>query len=452
MSDLLTQLGIDPHLFWTSLVLGSILTVLMYYRFIVNIFDQLILMMISVVACDTLVFGMPWDNSLKIEYAFFTLFFWIGFCIRGKVRPFPSPIRHDARTVAPMELTLIILFIVLMAGNLAVAATSGVAILSSNPDTAKVTLYQGGFGFVRRLNMMPFNFFVSGCFVLILLNHRRRLYITLLVIMSLMIMTTGSKSALLPLVIAAGLVIAHPTLTGADPRLASRLARYNTVIFLAGASIAMLIFVIDAGREGLSGGVQMMLKRVLFNGDVIIYYFPTRGANPDLIGLNWVNYLEYLFKGWLATFRIISEYPPALGSVIMGVNQPGLGPNPLYFVRADIFFGPVAGCLYCLYIGLATAWIRQLFFTRKAITVNSSIVRLALATFAFGMPIDSGGTIGYALDIVMFIVPIWLLAKFLIYSRDRTRAAQLPGPSAEHMSLCCSPRRICGAFSARRCW
>jgi hypothetical protein len=428
--DLLTDLGIDPHLFVAVLVVGIILTTCLYSRFVINIFDQLLMFMLSTVACSTLVFGLPWDPSLKVEYVCFALSFWLGFAIRGKINRNAAPASMDRASISTLELTLIMLFVLLELGNALVGLSSGFPMFSSVPDAAKVTMYQGGFGIVRRFNLMPFVFFSSGCTLLAVLNYRRRLFLSLLFLASLMIMLTGAKSALLPVVVAVGLVVAHKGVMGRSIGLKTILSMYGVLIYGTAAGLAVLILVIDSG-SGLSGGLQLLMKRLLFNGDVILYYFPTRGVNPKLLGLNWFNYLEYLFKGWLATVRITSEYPPALGSVIMGTDEVGFGPNPLYFVRADIFFGPVAGCAYSALIGYGVAWLRRLFFTGRSLSVASLALRLTFAGAAFELAIDSAGFIGGALDLLILVGPLWVVAKLILHAAHLRRRSLMILPRAE---------------------
>ncbi len=424
--DILSDLGLDPHTVVLVFVLGTAVTFALYYRFVINIFDQLWFFMITMAACNILVFALPWKPVLKIEYTFFVLSFWLGFAMRGKISKVESKIEASAKSLLSLELVLIMLFLLLLSANLYVGFTAGFPLFTSNPDSAKVTVYQDGFGIVKRLNMMPFTFFVAGCTVLAIMGYKRTRFVLLLGIGAMLIALTGGKSALLPLAAIPGFAIAHPGLIRGRKKLAERIRRYAFGAFLLAAGLAILILFIDAARGGLGGALQLLTVRILFSGDVILYYFPSRGMNPDLMNLMPIDYLSYLFKGMLATLRILREYPPALGSLIMGTDKVGYGPNPLYFVRADIFFGPIVGCAYCMLLGYITSLLRRLFFTPLTVSVGSLAVRLCFATSAFTLASDSGEFVGGAVDLLLLIGPLWLLAKLMIQAVEGRAIAGEP--------------------------
>jgi hypothetical protein len=410
---LLNELGLDPSTVFLILGMITVVTLGLYWRFFLNIFDPLLFFVVSTVASSILVLGLPWENELKVEFGLFNLALWLGFAIHGRMPKRSAGLQSTAENLFQLEVLLILLFCTILVGNLAVGFISGFPLFSNDPSVAKVTSYAGGLGFVRRINSMPFMFFASGCTLLAVLGYKRIQFLALLFGGCFLIVLTGSKSALTPVVFVLSLIVAHPAFMSGKKELASRLRRYAILAFALATVVAVLVPVIDTGSLG--EGVALLAKRVLFNGDVVLYYFPTRGANPQLMHLGAWDYLAYLIQPILGMLRL-APVPDALGSVIMGTEDVGFGPNPQFYIRADIFFGPVRGCIYCFVIGYAISWMRRYFFPSEPVSPGSYVWRLSIAASAFTLATDSSLFIGSVFDGLLIIAPLWCLAHLLIVS------------------------------------
>ena len=423
--DILIQLGIEPQAFLLSTLFGTFLVLLLYRRLALNLFDPLWFFILTTIGCNILVFTLPWDPTLRIEYVVFSLLFWCGFVLRGRTPIEAAPKQLELGDHEPLDLMLTLLFALLIISNLYVGVTSGFPLFTSVPDATKVTTYQNGLGIIRRINMMPFLFFISGCTVMIIRGYKRIKFVLMLSVGSALIAMTGAKSILLPVATIPGFAILHPGLIQGRAAFAARVKKYSVLVLIIATGLALLILVIDSHGGGIKAGVQLLASRLLMSGDVILYYFPSRGFNPNLRYLRPLDYLSYLFKGMLATLRIMKEYPPALGTVIMGIDQVGFGPNPLYFVRGDIFFGPIGGCFYCFAIGYCVSWLRRGFFTAKQVSIGSLTLRLTFATSAFALASDSGLFVGGAVDLLVVGGTLWLLASLCVRA-TRGFAIELP--------------------------
>jgi hypothetical protein len=123
------------------------------------------------------------------------------------------------------------------------------------------------------------------------------------------------------------------------------------------------------------------------------------------------DYVHYLVDPILGMFRIVdyASIPIALGSIISNMEN-GFGPNAQYFVRADIFFGPVFGCSYCLAIGYLTGLFRRQFFTFHTRSAMSFTFSLLFAVSALNLPFESSMFGSIVVDTAVFLFPLWCFA------------------------------------------
>lgn len=405
MLEILREVGLDPTQFLTLLAVCAIALILAYRPFIFSLVDPLNVFILSMCACSVLMFGMNWDSSVKIEFALFIFFFWLGFAFAGRI-----PRHHPAKHFHPpglqdLEIVLVLLCAIIVVANLYLGFTAGFPLFSADPTISKVTTYQGGLGLVRHVNS-AFLFLCCGCIVLIALGHKRALALVLLATGALFTALSGSKGALLPIIFALAFVIHHNGLRQNTKNL-SRLKKFLLPSFGAAVAIALIVVVKD--NRGIAGGLIFMAKRLLFFGDIILFYYPRRGAIPELMGVNSLDYISYLFDPILGMFRI-KDYSYPLGTIIAGDLDAGFGPNVQYFVRADIFFGPIFGCVYCLIIGYLVGFLRNNFFRLRTNNVMLFTFALTLAVSAFAVATESQFFVSFALDSFLIVCPLWVFA------------------------------------------
>ena len=154
-----------------------------------------------------------------------------------------------------------------------------------------------------------------------------------------------------------------------------------------------------------------LMRRILLFGDVILFYYPQRGEIPGLMNAGPWDYVHYLVDPFLAMFRVVdySSIHPALGSMISNMEN-GFGPNAQYFVRADIFFGPIGGCAYCLAIGYLTGLFRRQFFTFHTRSALLFTFSLLFAASALTLPTESSLFVSTVVDTGLFLFPLWCFA------------------------------------------
>jgi hypothetical protein len=421
MLDILSAVGLDADQFLTLFVIAAIVVILAYRPFVLNILDPLNMFIIAMIANIVLMFGLKWDVSATTEFTFFVVFFWIGFALIGKIATKSPTIHLDDESLLELEIVLVVTTVIIVIANLYLGFTAGFPLFSAEPSETKVTVYTGGLGMVRHLNQGPYKFLSCGCILLIAIGRKPMLAISMLFVSSVFLALSGSKGALLPILFVLAFVLSHKGLVQNKKRF-NKIKKLALPTFAATVAVAMTVVIHENG--GLVGSLLFLAKRLLYFGDVILYYYPRRGAIPELMNVGPFGYIHYLVDPLLAMLRVLdyTSILPPLGSIISN-SDPGIGPNAEYFVRADIFFGPVFGCVYCFAIGYLTNLFRRQFFTvrtRNAIVFNLSLL---LAASAIDIPFESSLFFSTIMDTVLFIGPLWCFAHFATLSTSVSQPA-----------------------------
>jgi hypothetical protein len=406
--ELLNGMGLDPYGVLCAIVILASLFVLAYRRFIFSLFDPLCLFLAVPVADSVLIFLLPWPPELKWQYAGYVVAFWLGFCVKGRLSARHPRIRFSSSSLFTLELTVLIMFVIIIAANLYVGASVGFPLLSKDPSVAKVISLTGGFGIVRRVNMGPYLFFSCGCLLMAMIGYKRRLVLTLLFMATIPVALNGSKGVLLPLIYILAFLLWHSGVTG-ETRLPRHARKYLFGIFFSAAIVALIVTTKDQG--GIGNGISSLFMRLLLSGDTVLLYFARRqdiiaSVDPGLFG-----FLHYLLGDTLGILRI-SDYQQALGSIIIGSDD-GFGPNAQYFVQADLFFGPYYGLLYAFATGYVAAWFRSSFLSLATDSAMRFTFQLMLAVTALDLAIEPGLFVVRVATIALFVGPAWLVARLI---------------------------------------
>jgi hypothetical protein len=360
-------------------------------------------------------FGLNWDLNVKIEFGLFAFFFWLGFILCGRPPKSKVLLNFSLAGLLELEILLVLLFSLVALANLYLGFTVGFPLLSADPSIAKVTTYTGGLGLIRHLNGGPFLFLCCGCMFLLIVGHRRYLASILLVISSCFIALSGAKGALLPILFIQTFLLHHKGFRAVH--LVEKFRKYAAPIFVGAAITAVAVTVRDSGS--LQAGLLFLAKRILYYGDVILFYYPRRGSIPELTGAGLFDYLNYLLNPTLGMFRL-ADYSPPLGTIIAGNLDFGFGPNAQYFVRADIYFGAILGCLYCFLNGYVIGAMRRAFYTLRTEAAIPFTFTLMLAVTAFNLAAESQLFVSATIDAILVIVPLWFVARIIrIASSDQ---------------------------------
>jgi hypothetical protein len=408
MLDILSALGLDANRFVALFVIATIVLILAYRPFVIGILDPLNMFIVAMIADVVLMFGLNWDSSAKIEFTFFIVFFWIGFAFAGKIPTTNPTIRFNNDALLELEIVLLLAFVIISIANLYLGFTAGFPLLSDKPSEAKVSTFTGGLGMIRHLDQGPYLFLCCGCILLIAVGRKPMLPMMMIVISSVFVAFSGAKGALLPIIFVMAFIIKHRGL-GQSQKYSGKVSKL-AIPFL-GASFAVAGAVLIKENGGIAEGFAGLMKRILFFGDVILFYYPGRGAIPELMNAGPWDYVHYLVDPILGMFRLVdyASIRPALGSIISNMDN-GFGPNAQYFVRADIFFGPIGGCAYCLAIGYLTGLFRKQFFTFHTRSALLFTFSLLFAASALTLPFESSLFVSIVVDTAVFVFPLWCLA------------------------------------------
>jgi hypothetical protein len=408
MLDILSAIGLDANQFVALFVIATIVLILAYRPFVISIFDPLNMFIVAMIADAVLMFGLDWDSSAKIEFTFFIVFFWIGFTFAGKAPTSNPTIRFNDDALLELEIVLFLACVIISIANLYLGFTAGFPLLSADPSEAKVSAYTGGLGMIRHLDQGPYLFLCCGCILLIAIGRKPKLPIMMLLTSSAFVALSGAKSALLPILFVGAFVMNHKGL-GRSQKSSGKLKKLAIPSFAASLAVALTVLMKENG--GITGALLALSKRILLFGDVILFYYPQRGAIPALMNAGPWDYVHYLADPILGMFRIVdyASIQPALGSTISNLEN-GFGPNAQYFVRADIFFGPVLGCFYCFAIGYLTGLFRRQFFKFHARSAIAFTFSLLLAVAAINLPFESSLFGSIVVDTAVFAFPLWCFA------------------------------------------
>jgi hypothetical protein len=407
MLEFVTSIGIEPSQLLLILVVASLAFTLLYRKYVFNLFDPLTMFIISMVANTALMFALPWEMRFKWEFVWYAIFLWIGFVATARKPKLQIHSTISKEQLFDLEVVLVLLCGIIILANVYLGVSTGFAIFSDDPSVTKVTSYSGGIGIVRRINMGPYLFCCCGCVYMAVIRHKRRMAIALLACSSVFILMSGSKGALLTLVYAQAVVLAHPGLN-LNHLFVAKIKRYALYTLILGTGVALTVTIKDQGSVSL--GVLGLFRRILMTGDVILYYFADRArvmaaTQPSLLG-----YLQYLIGDTLSVLRL-QEYTEPLGSVILGAGNNGFGPNAQYFVVADLFFGPVFGCLYSFLVGYGISYLRSSFINDSQSSPILFVLKLTLAVSSFSIAVEAPYFVNTVVMTVVVLVPLWLLAR-----------------------------------------
>ena len=333
----------------------------------------------------------------------------------------PTPV--ETGELYDLEAVLHLLLIIIILANLYLGIAAGFPLLSARPSSAKVMVNSGGIGLVRRINMGPLIFFLSGCFYLIFQRRRRRRAATMLAVCAVFMSLSGSKGALLPFVYAPALMLAHKGFL-ASRSFGRRTKRFMAYGLVGGVAIGLAVTIKDSGS--LTAGFAALAQRILLTGDVVLYYFAGRQRVIEISTRSLAGYLSYLTNDSLAMLRL-AEYREPLGSVILGTGNNGFGPNAQYFVRADLFFGPIWGCLYSMIIGYGIGKFRTMFFTASPSYPMIFVFTLSLALLSPNLVSESSMFVQAVVSIVLTVLPLW--AAVCSIRKSQELSARYPVPS-----------------------
>jgi hypothetical protein len=390
------------------------LFVYLYRRRILFVFDILTVQaLMQAAACTMAVFWIH-DTGMLAQFFASQAAFTVGFLLVRRPEPAASTVDWDLDCTTDLEITTFLLFILVLIGNVWMGVTAGFPLFANDPSVAKVELYSGGLGLVKRMNGGPM-LFLSASSLLLALHGRRRWPFRVIFGISLVVSVLGgSKGSLLTT------VYLFVYLMGRRDVLSSQLVRlfkYGCGL-LIGAGTLLSLFILRTGGGGWTVPIQALGMRILLYGDVILYYY-----QPAVLGLfkhlGPLDFVTYTLNPILGELRLVPYQMPLGYQMVNYTLNAGeelasiLGPNTTFYVVGHIFFGPVCGILYSALVGCAFAKCRSIFLSANTRNPGYLAVLLTGAVLIAALPIEVPLFTGSLFDTVLFAGGCFLAAKVL---------------------------------------
>jgi hypothetical protein len=280
---------------------------------------------------------------------------------------------------------------------------------TANPDLAKVTLTQGGFGLFRHLYVAA-NLFYLPLLVHSFVVYRRR---SLLVVGALLFLIQNivfnfSKSGFVFVIFDLGLIAQFYQGALAKRVLSLRVAG---TVALVGLVPALLVFSLVAALSGVSV-LQMILTRLAATGSGTYMYFVLDGSDA-FFGMDLMTRLSLFLDTLLSSLRLKAWAPLSFSGMVSthltGVELPGFGANPYPFVAGHFLFG-WGGVAYCFAVGALLSFAR----TRRTDLLTWYILNQSALVFVA----DPGITQAYVIALLV-ISPAILVVNLMSWSQHR---------------------------------
>lgn len=407
---------IDDHLgaMLTAVLVTALGQFWLIRRYINNIADPLVFFALTSAFSLGLGSYATGSPALYARILLYFGFFYIGFF---------TSVRKALPTTVPLELhtggrhfktVVVVSCLIFLLSNVIIWAQSGAIVFADDPSVQKSAAYEGGLGFVRRIN------WGLGVFALIATVYwwlwERSLGSLIWVLITVLTsFTGGGKSALLPLIFALGLFFLNPF------RPANRRHQLPSRRLLIGAlllGVVPVATVLLIEGDSTQAALDALLVRLFFSGDILLYW-----GQPDLrahfSNLGVVDYFRDSLGSILGMLRL-TGYNTPIGNQFVQYSLPAgfdfsesLGPNLPFYVRGELYFGPWIAPIHALVIGYIFGQIRVLFVRYS----GDNPLHYSLAAFAVclsvALPVEEGLAIGQVADFFLIFGPIYLLATMI---------------------------------------
>lgn len=272
-----------------------------------------------------------------------------------------------------VDVFMVICLLIMFFSNFLLLMFKGtLPIFSANPSEAKILLYTGGWGFVKRINFSLVNFVLT--IPLLKLFHpsfkvtqkRKIFYMICFFLCVFILISMGAKSSLLIIlnILFAlflinktyGISIKDRLLTIKNIDLIMKYAKRTFVI----AIFFMFLIIILSGVETSSG--DSLITRLVASGDVF-YFFYVFDIQSEF-HYTALDYLPHFFNPLLGMFRL-ANYEFGIGVYVLNyaIGLPMdadavFGPNAQFPIEGLIYFGKFGAAIYSFIVGGIISWVR----------------------------------------------------------------------------------------------
>jgi hypothetical protein len=272
-----------------------------------------------------------------------------------------------------VDIFMVLCVIIMLGSNVLMLVVKGtLPIFSDNPSEAKILLYTGGWGLVRRINLGLVNFVLA--IPLLKLFHpsiksstsMKMLYFSCLLLCVLVLISMGSKSSLLMILnIMFAIFLINKTFGSAERKIEK--AKEQMKLILTSAKyvfiLAVTFVVLITAVSGLeSSSTDAVITRLVASGDTF-YFFYVFDLAKDF-HQTAADFIPHMLNPLLGMLRL-KEYEFALGAYIVyySIGIPldatsTFGPNAQHPVEGLIYFGAYLAPLYSFFIGFAISLSR----------------------------------------------------------------------------------------------
>lgn len=419
----LNNLPVDP-----LSILGSGLAFLavflfLYKRRIIFVFDILCVQALTQAAACTMALFWIDDGWMKLQFFASQAAFTGGFLMVRRPAPPERAVSWNPARTTDLELTTFLVFVIVLLANVWMGATAGFPLFANDPSVAKVDLYSGGLGLVKRIDEAPMLFLGASSLLLALHSPRKWLFRAIFAVTIVFGVLGGSKGSLLTTVYFFVYLMGRRYLLS-DKLI--RLFKYGCGLFLAAGTLLSL-FILRGDQNSWIASFQALAFRVLFYGDIILYYYQP-AVHQFFSHHAPLDFIPYALNPILGELRLVAYQKPLGFQMVNYTLNAGdelasiLGPNTTFFVVGRIFFGPVLGVAYCAFVGFAFAKVRSMFLTVQTSDPGRLAALLTMAVMIATLAVEVPLFTSNFFDTVLFVGGCYIAAKILLLacSEDAT--------------------------------
>ncbi len=309
-----------------------------------------------------------------------------------------------------VDIFMLVCLTIMISSNLLMLFIKGtLPILSADPSEAKIILYTGGWGIVKRINLSLLNFVLA--IPLIKIFHptikirpkKKFLYFTCLLMGIVVMISMGNKSSLLILLNMLFAITIFNRISGSLKKSnfisfynVKKLLQYAKYTFVCSVLVMFLIIVLSSvGRPTSSSTFDALTTRLIATGD-LFYFFYVYDLGP-IFDKNPLDYIPHILNPLIGMFRLgIYEFPIGVQTMYYSVGLQmdefaTFGPNAQHPVEGLIYFGKIGSPFYSFFIGYLISYIRIIqlrkygpfpnYLKMLAYVILSSIILIAGTDF-----------------------------------------------------------------------
>lgn len=404
--------------------------VLLYFKFIYSVVDPLFVFVFTTAFASVLAIQIIPDLSDILHFFGCQLALWFGFVVAyTRINKLDCiGISKQSYLFRDQSLLRWITYILLAAyifSNLIIGYVKGFALLSDAPTEAKIANFQQGFGLFRKINWST-GTFTSTSLIFLYLLQRKKIDFILLLVITFFTVLEGSKSALLQIIISAGIVFYHPAFADQQTIL-RRFQRYIPVLLVG--VMGVFVGVLLKENEGYEGAFFALIRRLLYSADSVLYYY--QPANITFFeNYSFGDYLARIANPILGFFRI-QPYIEAPGNLMVdNLRAPGsvagvtVGPNAPFYIEGRIYFTFWAAFPYSFLVGYAYARLRVYYFSLTQSTAFYFVYMGAFIHLASSIIIDTNLAITQLFDLTFFVLVPYVFISLVLTKKLKIRLSK----------------------------